>query len=343
MQIRNTDVYKEDGMFAGWPANNGIWSFGEEIVVGFTQGTLEKKNVEGHKIDFEKPSYNRQSRSLDGGLTWSFEAPPEIASLKRETIRDFNGELDFLDPETAIRFVPMGVHAGSISPFFYSKDRCRSWVGPFTTPSMGLTGISARTEILPLSNSEALLFFACPKSDGYEGRAACAKISEGGGKFEFLSYIGPEPPGFTIMPASYRRKDGDIIAVLREEDRFDNPNRGARLTQYISGDLGKTWEFDKYIAEFKHSTPPAMKMSVDGILYLAYGYRDEPCGVRFRYSGDEGRTWSKDFILRDDGGNFDLGYTRITAMPDGSMLTAYYYNNHKNGGRYIASTRFKIY
>lgn len=342
MQCKHVTIYDEEGKFAGWPANNGIWSWGNEIVVGFIQGTLEPKIVPGHKIDFSKPSYNRQSRSLDGGLTWTFEESPEIATINVDAIRPFDGELNFLDPETQIRFVPMGVHAGAKSPFYYSKDRCKTWVGPFETPNMGLTGISARTEVLPLSSSEALLFFACPKSDGYEGRAAVAKISKGGKEFTFLSYIGEEPPGFTIMPASYRRENGDIVVILREEDRFDNPNRGARLTQFISHDEGKSWAFDQYVDQFTHSTPPALAMSSDGRLYLTYGFRDKPEGVAVKVSDDEGRTWSERHMLREDGGSTDLGYTRLTALPDGSMFTAYYYNTHKDGGRTIFGSIFKL-
>jgi hypothetical protein len=30
---RNVVVYKETGRFAGWPANHGIWSWGNEIVL----------------------------------------------------------------------------------------------------------------------------------------------------------------------------------------------------------------------------------------------------------------------------------------------------------------------
>lgn len=342
MQCKHVTIYDEEGKFAGWPANNGIWSWGNEIVVGFIQGTLEPKIVPGHKIDFSKPSYNRQSRSLDGGLTWTFEESPEIATINVDAIRPFDGELNFLDPETQIRFVPMGVHAGAKSPFYYSKDRCKTWVGPFETPNMGLTGISARTEVLPLSESEALLFFACPKADGYEGRAAVAKISESGRKFEFVSYIGEEPPGFTIMPAAIRRKNGEIVVLLREEDRYDNPNRKSRFPQFVSGDQGKTWVFDQNVDEYIRSTPPALAYAANGRLVLTYGFRDEPFGLAMKYSNDEGRTWSERIMLREDGGNYDLGYTRLTALPYGSMLTAYYYNTHIHGVRNISATIFKI-
>ncbi|NLB41402.1 MAG: hypothetical protein GX815_03945, partial [Clostridiales bacterium] len=140
MKYKHVIVYDEEGKFAGWPANNGIWSFGDEIIVGFIQGTLEKKVVDGHKIDYTQPSYNRQSRSKDGGISWMLEEVPEIATVKTEEIRPFKGKLNFLDPETAIRFVPIGLHDGAISPFFYSKDRCKTWIGPFETPSMGLRG-----------------------------------------------------------------------------------------------------------------------------------------------------------------------------------------------------------
>ncbi len=340
MRCEHVTVYDVEGDFAGWPANNGIWAFGNEIVVGFIKGTLEQKKVSGHKIDFTAPSYNAQSRSLDGGRTWTYEEIPNIQVVKKDEIRPFDGDINFLDKETAVRFVPMGVHAGSISPFYYSIDRCKTWIGPFETPSMGLSGISARTELVPLSESEALLFFACPKADGYEGRAAVAKISKGGKEFEFLSYIGEEPPGFTIMPCGFKRENGEIVVVLREEDRFDNPNRGARLTQFISKDEGKTWEFDQYLDEFKHSTPPSMTRGTDGRYYLTYGYRDKPEGIAVKVSDDEARTWSERHMLRSDGGSTDLGYTRIVALPDGGLFTAYYYNIHQDGGRTIFGTIF---
>lgn len=31
--VENVVVYKENGRFAGWPTNNGIWSWGDEIAV----------------------------------------------------------------------------------------------------------------------------------------------------------------------------------------------------------------------------------------------------------------------------------------------------------------------
>src|SRR3954447_8199824 len=72
---KNVVVFKESGRFGGWPANNGMWSWGNELLVGFSLGYF--KNVErGHAIDSARPSTLRFARSLDGGETWTVETPP---------------------------------------------------------------------------------------------------------------------------------------------------------------------------------------------------------------------------------------------------------------------------
>ena len=37
--MNHVTVYREAGDYAGWPANYGIWSWGNEIVTGFTLGS----------------------------------------------------------------------------------------------------------------------------------------------------------------------------------------------------------------------------------------------------------------------------------------------------------------
>lgn len=44
--IHHTVVYQQEGEFAGWPANYGIWNWGDEIVVGFVVG-YHKTNPKG--------------------------------------------------------------------------------------------------------------------------------------------------------------------------------------------------------------------------------------------------------------------------------------------------------
>ena len=65
-QQQNVVVFREAGHFAGWPANHGIWSWGNEIVVGFEVGHFRGKTGHEHAIDYTQPEQHYLARSLDG-------------------------------------------------------------------------------------------------------------------------------------------------------------------------------------------------------------------------------------------------------------------------------------
>jgi hypothetical protein len=71
---------------------------------------------------------------------------------------------------------------------------------------------------------------------------------------------------------------------------------------------------------------------------MTYGFRSEPYGVRAVVSKDNGATWSKEIGLRNDGGTWDLGYTRTVQRLDGKLVTVYYFNERADSERYIAAT-----
>jgi LacI family transcriptional regulator len=75
---KNVLVYKEPGRFGGWPANHGIWSWGNEIVVGFSAAYFKHMPLDRHQYDDTKPEEPRLVRSLDGGNTWTIEAPKSL-------------------------------------------------------------------------------------------------------------------------------------------------------------------------------------------------------------------------------------------------------------------------
>jgi hypothetical protein len=43
-------------------------------------------------------------------------------------------------------------------------------------------------------------------------------------------------------------------------------------------------------------------------------------------------------VLRDDGGNWDLGYPRTVQRSDGKLVTVYYFNDARRKERHIAAT-----
>ena len=81
--VKHVDVYKEPGRFGGWPANHGIWSWGNEIVVGFSAGYYKDLGPTRHHIDRKRPEEHLLARSRDGGGTedrprsaWQNTLPP---------------------------------------------------------------------------------------------------------------------------------------------------------------------------------------------------------------------------------------------------------------------------
>src|SRR5262245_7157292 len=69
--MQHTVAAIEKDRFHGWPANNGVWQWKDEILVGFTQGDFVNKK--GHNIGGRENSL--LSRSLDGGQTWTMFDP----------------------------------------------------------------------------------------------------------------------------------------------------------------------------------------------------------------------------------------------------------------------------
>src|SRR4030042_212946 len=72
--MHQVTVFRKEGGFAGWPANGGLWSWGNEIVVGFKL-RARKPGKDFHAIDRSRPATRAQARSLDGGETWQLEEP----------------------------------------------------------------------------------------------------------------------------------------------------------------------------------------------------------------------------------------------------------------------------
>jgi hypothetical protein len=84
--------------------------------------------------------------------------------------------------------------------------------------------------------------------------------------------------------------------------------------------------------------PPTLMRLEDGRLLMTYGYRNAPFAILAILSEDMGASWSAPITLREGAGNHDIGYPRTTQLGDGSVITAYYWNDDADGDRYIAAT-----
>ena len=87
-----------------------------------------------------------------------------------------------------------------------------------------------------------------------------------------------------------------------------------------------------------NGNPPSMAQLPDGRLCVTWGFRSEPFGIHAKISRDQGRTWSDEILLRQDGRSWDLGYTRTVVRPDGKLVTIYYYTTAERREQHIEAT-----
>ena len=345
--VQNVTVYRQPGRFAGWPANNGIWNWGNEILVGFDAGFFKVQRG-FHAIDYDRAEEQLLARSLDGGNTWRIEKPPSLlpppgwkmgfvpleAGGKEAT--DCPGGIDFTSPGFALTARMMDYDVGP-SRFYYSYDRGHTWSGPFRVPSLGTKGIAARTDYLVDGPKECTTFLTAAKEDGKEGRVLCARTLDGGKTWERVGWVSSWREGFSIMPSSVRLSKDSILTAVRRET-----NEGNGLIELLrSDDNGRNWVSVSMVMPRpgnQWSNPPSMLMLRDGRLCVTYGYRETPFGIRARLSADKGKTWGDELILRSDGGGPDLGYTRTVQRSDGKLVTIYYFNERTDEERYIGAT-----
>jgi hypothetical protein len=329
--VRHVEVYNQPDRFAGWPANNGMWSWGNEIVLGFTLGYHKEKS--GHTIDSDRPSQPRQARSLDGGVTWAIEPPSYLNENGQERPpRDFSGRYDFTDADFAARF--------RNDRFYFSQDRCRTWQGPFVLPTFDRPGLLARTDYIVEGPQQLSAFVAAEKESGGEGQPLCIRTTDGGANWRLVGWIGRQPPsgyGYAIMPATVALDQHAYLSIIRRGGVFDGQKRWW-LEAFLSPDHGRSWYMLAQPQIDNAGNPATLTRLLDGRLALVYGFRRPPYGIRARLSDDQGQTWGPEFILRADGRNWDLGYPRTVQRPDGQLVTAYYFNDHRAKERYIAAT-----
>lgn len=132
----------------------------------------------------------------------------------------------------------------------------------------------------------------------------------------------------------YETPKGDLVAFLRTAN-MDDQACIARST-----DGGKTFQWEQM--GFQGHPCHALRLPDDRVL-LTYGYRHQPYGIRARVLNAECTDYatSTEIILRDDGGNTDIGYTWSVMLDNNRILVIYYFNKD-NGTRHIAGTILAI-
>jgi hypothetical protein len=340
---KNVIVYKESGRFTGWPANNGVWAWGNEILVGFVLGYYQASDT-GHSIDRTRPEASVLARSLDGGETWKLEDPPGFVGDGGKPVPSPGG-IRFGHPDFAMR---VGNHTliqlkDPEGQFFCSYDRGRSWKGPFLFTPFGMEPTS-RTDYMVTGENECLLFLSANQAQvqggNYSDRAFAARTTDGGKTFRFLGWMaGDSVDARSVMPSTVRVSPTGLVTALRRKTGTGTATRNW-IEAFRSDDNGVNWKTLGIAAETKgnNGNPPSLVRLKDGRLCLTYGYRGEPWGIRARMSTTLGQTWGDEIVLRSDAKSWDMGYPRTVQRPDGKLVTIYYFTTVELPEQHIAAT-----
>jgi uncharacterized protein YdeI (BOF family) len=336
--VKNVIVYYEPGRFAAWPANGGIWSWGNEILLSFSRAYY-KENEYHHAIDRNKPLTRVLSRSIDGGKNWVLDDTTSLNNVKNTKIN--TKKIDYSSPGFALR--------NSENIYQYSYDRGKTWKGPFVYPDFNLGDLTARTDYLVKDDNECLIFTSAKVEKvqaALQDRAMCIKTSDGGLNYEFVSWMTELDSIRSVMPATVRIDKNHLVSALRrrldppKDEKYGLPRNW--IDVYDSYDNGKTWQYLNKIANtdtgIRNGNPPSMVQLKNGTLCVIYGYRGLPYGIHARISSDNGKTWSKEIILREDAISWDLGYLRSVVREDGKVVSVYYYATKERHERHIAAT-----
>ncbi|MHC4464130.1 MAG: sialidase family protein, partial [Planctomycetota bacterium] len=281
--IEQVVVFAKEGVFCGWPANNGVWIWdGKEILVGFSHNTFKEKK--GHNST--SPGRSVLARSLDGGKTWKLEDPENFVGDDGAATPS-PGRINFAHPGFAMR-----LHRSGGIRFFISYDRGRKWQGPYSFGDLmshpefeGLEN-TARTDYIVNGKKDCFIFMSARKPDtGTRDRALCARTTDGGKTFKFVSWINHEEVGTVrgAMPSTVRISKRKLVTALRRK----YPDQWVDV--FVSNNNGKSWKFLSKVADTGrwNGNPPALARLKDGRLCCVFGNRSKKAIIA-KYSSDDG-------------------------------------------------------
>jgi len=337
----------EQDRFHGWPANNGCWQWGNEILVGYTQGDFVKRD--GHNIEGIQES--KFARSLDGGETWEMFDPDNFLDdenikwlPKGKTMLD--KPMQFTHEGFAMRVFATGYH-GNDDPdggFYYSYDRGVTWNGPHflgnlnSHPELKGFVLTPRTDYIVTGPRSCLILITA--NVGPTSRIGCIRSDDGGLTFDFVTWITPNTPEYrAIMPQTIRLSNGDYLLAFRKIFA-DKSEMESTIDTYLSKDQCKTWTYLSTVKEMENnSNPPSIVELNDGRVCCVYGDRDAQ-RIAGKYSYDKGRTWGPEFVIREGYRSVDewadMGYPRMVQRPDGKLAVMYYWASPEHPQQFIA-------
>jgi hypothetical protein len=351
-------IYSDDRFYSSFPSiarrRDG------ELLVAFRRAPERRAFGEKGVTHTDANSYLVMVRSADAGQTWS-ERPeliyanpfggsqdPCMVQLRDGSLLCTSYGWAYVQTD-AIAKLKDSVHYGNyvfLGGFLVrSENGGRTWSDAIIPAScQGETARDLRGQPIPAYNRGAI----CEGRDGRLYWAVASNTSTNSKQTEVHLMISEDKgrnwryscpiarnDAFSINETSlYQTPNGDLVAFMRTEGFNDHTivarstDRGARFSQWID-------------AGFQGHPHYALQLPDQRVL-LVYGYRHKPFGIRARVLDPECTQFDgMEVVIREDGGNGDLGYPWATMISKNRALVVYYFNKDDKT-RHIAGTFLEI-
>ncbi len=361
-KVKDFVIYEDTLFYSSFPSV--VKNEDGEILVAFRRAPDRKIFKEKGSNHVDPNSYLVFVRSEDNATTWSREPEllyahpfggsqdPCLLKLNDGTILCTSYGWAFLreDGLKNLKQPVFGNKEGSVflgGYYLSSKDNGNLWNGPFYPPSIpSEIKYSALGNPLPAYNRGALyegkdgrIFWVVAAGTDKENISKTSNfllISEDKGKTWKYSCPVAEDENVAFNETSiYETPKRDLVAFLR------TAGLGDQACIARSTDGGRSFaQWEKM--GFQGHPLQALRLP-DNRVFLVYGYRHEPFGIRARILNAECTDYetADEIIIRADGGNSDIGYPWAVMLDDNHVLVTYYFNIN-NSTRHVAGSILEI-
>jgi sialidase-1 len=360
-KIRDFVIYQHPQFYSSFPSV--IKNDDGEILVAFRRAPERKIFREKGSNHVDPNSYLVLVRSRDEGKSWTepelmYAHPfggsqdPCLLKLKDGTIicTSYGWALVREDgiPNLKKPYLEAGGTIFLGGYYVRSVDNGKTWQGPYYPPNIHPEiKYSAIGEPLPAYNRGALwegkdgriFWVVAAGTDAEKPRKTSNYLlisDDKGHTWEYSCLVAEDETAAFNEASIYETPQGDLVAFLRTAGLED------QACVARSTDGGKSFGPWQKMG-FKGHPLQALRLPDDRV-FLVYGYRHKPYGIRARILNAECTDYetADEIIIRTDGGSTDIGYPWAVMLNDNQVLVTYYFNI-ENGTRHIAGSILQMY
>ena len=357
VKVKDFVIYEDDHFYSAFPSV--IKKLDGEYLVAFRRAPNRRAFGEKGSSHVDANSYLVQLRSTDGehwtkqpeliyAHAFGGSQDPCLLQLQDGTLLCASYGWAFLRPTAGAERHPRHFNAGPATflggYIVRSSDGGKSWQGPTYPPS-----IAAESHIGPFDNpipaynrgamheaKDGRILWVVAATDSLSKLTSNhLLVSEDKGlTWEYKAPVAVDSDVAFNEASIYETPKGDWVAFLRTANYQDQ----AVIARSTDGGESFQWQS----MGFQGHPLQAIRLP-DNRVFLVYGYRHEPFGIRARILNEECTDFdtAPEIIMREDGGNADIGYPWAVMMDDEHILVTYYFNKN-DGIRHIAGSILKL-